>query len=459
MESSTTPQHEPAGYRPAPGPAGIRPIWDGERAMHPPVYSLPPEPTTSRWSKDRAFGPSRSSKRVTGLDAARGFALLGMVAIHLLPSYNEYTGRPTFVWETFAGHAAALFAVLAGITIALSTGSNEPYSGDRMRRARYSLAVRSVIILLLGLAIDELNIPVYNILPYYGLMFFVAIPLTALRIRVLLAFTSVFFLLGPFVMFLTSARVDYTTISNPNYTALVSLPVDSVITLFVGGAYPIATWMGFICLGMAVGRLNLHWLLTHIRLLIAGAVFLFAGSFLSTILIDFLGGFANLYYYTDGYDAEDIMEVIDFGPNGHLPTDTLWWLAINGPHTNTTFALLNSAGWALFSIAAFLVISRLMDYLLTPLIAAGSMSLTLYVAHLVTFAGFGDSIEQTPITWFFAQLAVAVLFASGWQLTIGKGPLEAVVSGVCRRASYVVVPAPPAQVTVDVHDKQGNPVQ
>ena len=436
---------------PLPGPAPIRPIWDGEKETPPPVYSPPPEPTELRWSKDLAFGPARSPLRITGLDAARGCALFGMIAVHLLPAFNEYTGRPTFIWEATSGRAAALFAVLAGVSIALITGANNPHSGQKMRRARVSLTTRASIILLIGLAIDELDLSAYNILPYYGLMFFFALPFVTARVRTLLSLAAVFVIAGPLVVFFTNARIEFTTTYNPNFTALFRFPVDTLLTLLVGGTYPVITWMPYILVGMAIGRLNLRWLLTQLRLIVLGSGLAVLSEFTSTVLVDYAGGFSNLYYYTDGYEIEDIVNVFDFGPEDHLPTDTWWWLTVTGPHTDTTFDLLTCTGLALLIIGASLVVSRMLSSLLYPLIAAGSMTLTLYAVHLVLFAFFTPSIENHPIIWFFAQIAVALLSASAWLLIFKKGPLETVVSNVCHSLSHAFVPEPPEPVIVKDH--------
>lgn len=434
---------------PIPGPAPVRPIWDGEKATLPPVYSPPPEPTAPRWNKDLAFGPARNPRRITGLDAARGVALLGMVAVHILPAYNEYTGHPTFVWQACAGRAAALFAVLTGVTIALLTGASYPHTGRRLNRSRVALATRAVVILLLGLAIDQLDLPVYNILPYYGLMFLFAIPLVTLRIRSLLLVTAALAVIGPLVVFFTNSRIDFTTTLNPNFTSLFTLPTDTLLTLFVGGTYPLATWMTYIVAGMVIGRLKLRWLLTQARLIVFGAVVSVVAGFASTVLIDYSGGFANLYYNTDGYDVGDIVDVIDYGPEGHMPTNTLWWLAVNGPHTGTTFDLLTCTGLAILIIGSMLVISRTLNELLYPLIAAGSMTLTLYTVHLLLFSFFGDSIENAPIIWFIVQVAAALLGAAAWQLIVEKGPLESMVSKFCRFVSRTLIPDPPEPVTIE----------
>ena len=67
------------------------------------------------------------SGRLYGIDAARGLALLGMMATHLLPTFESTAElAPTWVGLTFSGRASALFAVLAGVGLALSTGSTGP---------------------------------------------------------------------------------------------------------------------------------------------------------------------------------------------------------------------------------------------------------------------------------------------------------------------------------------------
>lgn len=53
-------------------------------------------------------------RRITGIDAARGIALVGMLAIHVMPQFND-DFEPTLVWQVASGTSAALFALLAGV--------------------------------------------------------------------------------------------------------------------------------------------------------------------------------------------------------------------------------------------------------------------------------------------------------------------------------------------------------
>ena len=284
-------------------------------------------------------------------------------------------------------------------------------------------------------------------------MFLLAVPLTRLRIRHLLELSFLFAFIGPLVVFATNSRVDYVTILNPNFHNLFETPLDVVITLLVGGTFPAVTWMTYLCLGMAVCRMNLKWLTTQAQLTVCGAIIAAASAIFTTFALDYGGGFSKLYEQTDGYSASDILEVFDFGPDGHLPTDTAWWLAISGPHTGTTPSIMLSAGVAMFIIGVLLIISRTLSGLLFPLIAAGSMSLTLYVSHLLLFVPFLDSIYEHAVIWFFAQILSMMLFSLAWYYTVGKGPLESLVAMVCRRMGKIVVPPSPKPVDVPLRDK------
>jgi len=80
--------------------------------------------------------------RLVGVDVARGIALLTMAATHMLPVETE-AGRLTLTGWLFAGRASALFAVLAGVSLAIVTGGATPKSGLHMRRARVIIAIRA----------------------------------------------------------------------------------------------------------------------------------------------------------------------------------------------------------------------------------------------------------------------------------------------------------------------------
>ena len=63
-----------------------------------------------------AMAVTSSASRVRGVDAARGVALLGMIAAHTLPLTEG--DQPTMAGRLVNGPAAALFGVLAGLSVA-----------------------------------------------------------------------------------------------------------------------------------------------------------------------------------------------------------------------------------------------------------------------------------------------------------------------------------------------------
>ncbi|MGY2062520.1 heparan-alpha-glucosaminide N-acetyltransferase domain-containing protein, partial [Nocardia gipuzkoensis] len=76
--------------------------------------------TSTRTGENRS-GTRASAARLIGVDAARGLALIGMMAVHVLPDATD-DGDPTWSFTLFGGRASALFAVLAGVSVALLTG-------------------------------------------------------------------------------------------------------------------------------------------------------------------------------------------------------------------------------------------------------------------------------------------------------------------------------------------------
>ena len=76
---------------------------------------------TSASSPAPGRGPAsdRPARRVRGVDAVRGLAVLGMVAVHV-GNPTSADGSPSWEHLAFAGLASAVFVVVAGVSLALS---------------------------------------------------------------------------------------------------------------------------------------------------------------------------------------------------------------------------------------------------------------------------------------------------------------------------------------------------
>ena len=174
----------PVGQRPQPGPRPPREVWLGDRGdegrtaaesglwtQATPVVTAPPRSTSAprQGAVTRNVTSAdgrRTKRRIMGVDVARGFALIGMIAVHVLPSTVGPEDDPSLEWTLFAGHSAALFAMLAGVSLAFMTGGRHPRTGRDGRRARVSILVRAIVLFLIGMTVNFLDLPVFNILIY-----------------------------------------------------------------------------------------------------------------------------------------------------------------------------------------------------------------------------------------------------------------------------------------------------
>ena len=73
-----------------------------------------------------------------------------MMAVHVYPQRGT-DGATTLAHAVFSGRAAALFAVLAGVGLALLTGGARP----RVEGARTTVVLRALVLVELGLSLKD----------------------------------------------------------------------------------------------------------------------------------------------------------------------------------------------------------------------------------------------------------------------------------------------------------------
>ncbi|MFE7631415.1 heparan-alpha-glucosaminide N-acetyltransferase domain-containing protein [Kocuria sp. NPDC057446] len=383
-------------------------------------------------SADRSAAP-RARRRLVGIDAARGLALLGLVSVHILPSWDPETFEATVQWTLFSGRAAALFALLAGVGLALGSGGTRVHEGRRMTADRAGLLVRAVLITVLGLLINQFSPadpPAYDILVYYGVFFLLALPFLHLSVRALLAWAAGLAVLGPVLVHALGPVLPPFGVHNPGVAELLTEPGTTLAQLLVTGSYPGVTYLVYLLAGLAIGRLDLSAARTQAGLAIGGAGLAAASSLTSWLLLHPLGGIDRLLAASPFLGREDVREILVFGPDPVLPSATWWWLAVTGPHTNTPLALLSGVGTGALVLGLCLLLARRAERALLPLAAAGSMTLTLYSAHLLAL--FLELHEEQPVLWFLVHVLVGAGFAVLWHRTRGQGPLERVVGRAAR---------------------------
>lgn len=384
----------------------------------------------------------RSRKRLIGIDAARGLALIGLMAIHILPNYDEETGEPTLVWRLFSGDSAALFALLAGVGLALSSGGRTPHRGRQMTGDRVSLVVRAALIAGVALVIASLmpqngEPPAYSILMYYAAFFLLTIPFLHLGPKALFICAAVFGIVSPILLQQLPPVLPDWASYNPTLEHILADPASVASQLLLTGTYPALPYMTYILVGLGLGRLDLR--STRVQAAIAGigAALAILANTASYILLYAAGGYQALL--ATGMTEDSLDEALVYGPE-LVPDTSGWWLAIATPHTNMPLAIAGSLGMALLAAGLFLLIAGQAGRWLIPLAAMGAMTLTLYSAHLVAL-----SVElhyYEPFLWFLAHLAAAVAFAWAWNRWIGQGPLEKIVSLAAKGTRRLVTGAP-----------------
>src|SRR6476619_3359197 len=122
----------------------------------------------------RTVRGTSSGVRLAGIDAARGLAML---ATHVLATFEpDPQLTPTWIGLAFSGRAAALFAVLAGVGLALTTGKQQPLEGAELRAARRGIALRALVIGSVGVSLGGLEVNIAVILVHYALLFLCVLP-------------------------------------------------------------------------------------------------------------------------------------------------------------------------------------------------------------------------------------------------------------------------------------------
>lgn len=387
----------------------------------------------------------RVTGRLRGVDVARAVALIGMMGTHLLPEY-DMQGRLTPWFWFAAGRSSALFALLAGVGLALSTGASEP----RLLPWRATLArvtTRAVLIAALGLALVRLDPPIAVILTNYGLLFVLALPLLGLRWRTLLWIAAAWVVVVPLVSQAWRAHLPPGPGDQLGFADLAH-PVSLLTRLALTGYYPVLTWLAYVMVGVAVGRLPLRRNGVAVALVAAGLTLVGSAWLVSQALLA-SGGWTALLRSGPAQVVAPWLGVEQLqlrGLYGTTPTTTWWWQAVVSPHSGTPFDLAQTIGSALAVLGGALLVCRaverrrgaavrLVNGGLEALARTGSMTLTLYSVHVVA----ADTQQQLThrSTLLLAHVTVALVAASLWRALARRGPLEQVVhtvSGLAARA-------------------------
>ncbi len=377
--------------------------------------------------------------RLVGLDVARCLALLGMVAAHVLEARTP-DGDLTLTAVLVEGRASALFAVLAGVSLALMSGRTTPLAGRPLLGMASGLAVRALLIAALGLALGELDSGLAVILTYYGVLFLMGLPFLGLRARPLFALALAWVVVGPVFSQLVRPHLPARQFASPAFDQLEH-PDRLVSELFFTGYYPCVPWLAYLLLGLAIGRVDLSSRVVAARLVISGlgvavVAFVVSRSFTEQawVLRRLVPEAAP---YGDVSTGEALVDAISGGMHGTTPTGGSWaWLLVVAPHSGTPFDLLEGGASAAAVIGLCLALVILLGHRARRAVAiafgAGTMTLSLYSLHvLLRTDRFWPPEEPSSFGW---HALVVLSIGAAFVAVRRRGPLEAVV-GVASAAA------------------------
>lgn len=364
----------------------------------------------------REFG---RAPRILGLDIARGLAILGMAGAHIGETGSFDMFDPVSWSALVHGRSSILFAVLAGVSIALMTGRSDLPEPARLPALRLNLVGRGATIFIIGLVLEMFGTPIAVILTLYGVLYIAVIPFLRWRPAHLLMAVAVLAVAGPPLLALV--------------TALTLHPYGAGIAFVLYGTYPITVWMVFVLAGLALGRLRVDTTETAVIALGSGVGLAVIGYGLGAVgsLIGISAESADSGWTEEGW-AGYPQAVADADPLGSVLASIF---AVE-PHSGGIAEIIGSGGFAICVIAVCLLLAGPARWLLLPFGALGSMPLSAYSLHVISVAlisGPGQFIQSNA--FWGLTCVVLLLTATAWSIVVGRGPLERLVGAVARAAA------------------------
>jgi hypothetical protein len=332
-----------------------------------------------------------------------------MVMVHFGPNPRPDTLLGN-LYGVSHGRASVLFALLAGVGVALLVGGRSRAQSTIQRPiflARGRLIFRGVLLLPVGLWLQQLDHGAYVILQYYAVYFLFAALVLTLPDRWLLAGGAAVLVGGPLVYLWGAMATPAWFTGDP--TSLEDPTGKIIRDLLLAGKYPLVTWAAPLLVGLWVGRRNLaapavRWWLLFLGLAVTVATALASDWLTATLVGPFEGrrdpGFAVLLTDT---------------PQNQMP---LW--------------MLGSIGSACAVLGGMLLLADRLPRATWPLVATGQVALTVYVGHLLLLDAFPELLKRGTVPEAALTVGVFMLLAVAastlWRAVLPRGPLEATLA-------------------------------
>ncbi|MCP4094346.1 MAG: DUF1624 domain-containing protein [Planctomycetes bacterium] len=370
---------------------------------------------TDSYPKPGASG----SKRILGFDLARALAVFGMVLVNFKVVMGAGNQGPDWLVQLaslFDGRAAALFVVLAGVGIALmSKRARETGDPTLLAANRRTLLKRATFLFVVGL----LYMPLWpaDILHLYGVyLALAALALGASAKRIVFGIALVVIAFAVMMNTLNySQGWNWPTLSYSGFWT----PAGMLRHTFFNGFHPVLPWIAFLLLGMLLGRIDLASSpRARRRVFLCGIGVMIAAESISWILVD---------HFSQGANFLERIDVVSLYGTEPMPPMPLY--------------MFSAGGLACSIIAVAVALGERFPHArwVSPLVATGQLTLTLYVAHVVIGMGILESagrLENQSLPFAFLAAAtfctISMVLSFLYRKRFQHGPLEAMMRFLTR---------------------------
>ena len=424
--------------------------------------------------------PAHQRVRYVGIDLARFIAIAGMMAAHLLAPLAMFPGVSDSDRELAMGTSlisngapAALFAVLGGVSIVFAT--RKQLSGGLVGKAMASVAVRGVVLIVLGVLLGFVDNNIIVILAYYGVAMILVAPLIKAKSWVLASLAAVLGL-GFGWLNITLRRSLEVHMEGPhiNVGFITSDPLGTLRAIFVTGEYPAITWVTYLLVGMLIGRALTSATArgalgrTAAKLAVIGGAVFVVSQLVSNWLLGKLIDFGVIepqasqqMSHTEILQAAQT-QLLQVGGSGAPPSPHIVSQLLAVPHSGSIMDLARTIALSALVIgllvwlcdrerpqasASVATSPGLGARLLDTVRAAGAAPLTIYTTHIVvsgiiqgTFVRSAEQaggLPETGIPWWVMgpgalalQLAGVLAIGAVLSITKRRGPLETLLSKI-----------------------------
>lgn len=371
-------------------------------------------------------------KRITVVDALRGFALVSIMLLHNIERFEVYEPKglvpswlariDTFVWDAFfflfGGKSYAIFALLFGLTFFIQTHNQQKQGKDFRLRFVWRL------VLLLGFGV--LNTLFYQgeILVLYALVGFFLIPFTKMGNRAIFI-SAIIFMMQPELWYKVLLALKNPLLEPP-------LPAFMPYYMKVGEFLTEGSMLEVMKSNLTNGRMaSLFWFWEVGRV----------SQTLGLFLLGFLAGRKGMFYNTPENKTfwlrTLICSAILFVPLFYLKTnpDIFSDSKIIATSLESIIALWSNFSFMLILVSGFILLfySIKGQSILDAFSPIGKMSLTNYIIQSIVGAtiyyGFGLGMYKYTGATYCLLIGIILAIAQGlfsvyWFKNHKRGPLE-----------------------------------